>query len=214
MTTNKELIDQAMSRLGQRSSVRVRADVVTEINTALDTLERGTFFPWFLEETAQLDIAIGDTFKALPSDFAREAEESRPYYTLEGTLHYMTKRFYGTLLGETPTKLMYYAIRGNDFHFRMPADIAYTVYVDYYARQGDPLADNTTDVSNLWLLNAKDWVMNEGLSVVAGLHLHNDKLEQKLFARANKAKNDLYVYHESRINENQDFEVGGASDGT
>jgi hypothetical protein len=212
--TNKELIDQAMSRLGQRTSVRVRADVITEINAALDNVERGTFFPWFLEETATLDISVGDTFKALPSDFAREAEESRPYYVLEGKLYYLTKRFYGTLLGETPTKLQYYAIRGNDFHFRMPADIAYTVYVDYYARQGDPLADNTDPVSNLWLIHAKDWVVNMGLSVVAGLHLHNDKLEQKLFARAEKGKNDLYVYHESRINENQDFAVGGATDGS
>lgn len=214
MTTNAELLNQAMSRLGGRSSTRLRADVLAEINTAIDTLERGTFHPWFLEQTASLSIVADDTFVDLPSDFAIEADESRPYYVLNGTTYYLTKRFHGTLQGEVPTSLKYYAIHGTEFHFRMPADIAYTVYLAYYARETGNLVDNATAVSNLWLINAKDWVLAVALKVVAATITQNDGLAVKMAALETKAKNELYVHHEARININQDFEVGGASDGS
>jgi len=196
MTTNTELIDQAMSRLGQRKSERVKTDVIMEINTAIENLEKATFRPWFLEKTATLSVVLNDTFKALPDDFLIEAEESRPYFVLEGTVHFLTKRFFGMLVGEDPPELRYYAIRGNDFHFRFP------------------VVDNTTPVSNLWLLNAKDWVFGKALGVVAAFHIHNNELAVSMSAAEIAARNDLYVFHEARINENQDFEVGGASDGT
>lgn len=214
MTTNAELLNQAMSRLGQRKSTRVRADVVTEINTAIEVLERGTFRPWFLEKTATLAVVKDDTFAALPTDFLIEAEEVRPYFVLEGKVHYLTKRFYGMLVGETPPEVRYYAIRGNDFHFRRPADIAYSIIVPYYAQTNDLLVDDTTDVSNPWLLNAQDWVFGKALGVVAAFHVHNQELAVNFSAAERQAKSDIYIFHEARINENQDFEVGGSSGGT
>ena len=75
MTTNSELIDQAMGRLGGRTSTRLRADLVSEVNTTIDNFEQGTFIPWFLEATATLDIVADDTFVTLPEDFAIEADE-------------------------------------------------------------------------------------------------------------------------------------------
>lgn len=214
MTTNSELLDQAMGRLGGRSSTPLRANVLLEINTAIDTIERGTFFPWFLEQTAELSIVENDTFKAMPTDFAIEADESRPYYVLEGTVFYLTKRFHAALQGEVPTSVKFYAILGNDFHFRMPADQAYTINVPYYARETGNLVDDGTTVSNLWLINALDWVFGAALKVVAATRIQNDKLAVTMAAMEQKAKQDLYVFHEARINLNQDFEVGGASDGT
>lgn len=214
MTTNAQLLDQATSRLGQRTSARLRLDVLSEINTTIDNLERGTFFPWFLEETATLAIVSEDTFKALPANFAIEADESRPYYVLEGKVYYLTKRFYGALLGETPTSLKFYAIRGSEFHFRMAADRAYTILVPYYARETGNLADDTAEISNAWLINAKDWVLGEALTVVAAVHLQNPKMASIQSTLAQKAKNDLYVFHEAKVNTNQDFTVGGSSDGS
>ncbi len=214
MTTNAEILDLAMSRLGGRSSVRVRADVLLEINSAIDTLERGTFFPWFLEKTDTLSFVADDTFKALASDFAIEAEETRPYYVEEGKVFYLTKRFYGTLVGEVPTGVKFYAIRGSDFHIRLAADKAYSILVPYYGRETGNLVDDGADVSNAWLIDAKDWVLAMALRTVAAVHLQNPT-QATMFAQMEaKAKTDLYVFHEARINTNQDFVVGGSSDGT
>lgn len=216
MTTNAQLIDQAMSRLGQRTSTRVRADVVTEINTTIDTLERGTFIPWFLEQTATLSIVSGESMKALPSDFTIEADESRPYWIdADGETQFMTKRFYGALPGEhDATKVQFYAIRGSEFHFRMVADASYTIYVPYYAKQTGNLADNDSTVSNLWLIDAKEWVLGDALQRVAAFHLHNAELATMHNLAAQRAQRELFNFHEARVNKNQDFEVGGASDGT
>lgn len=214
MSTNAQFIDQAMGRLGQRTSTKIRANVVEEINTAIEDLERGTFFPWFLSKTATLSVVANDTFKDLPSDFALEEDETRPYYVEEGTVFYLTKRFYGTLLGETPTSLKFYATRGTEFHFRIPADKSYDIIVPYYAKTIDPLVDDTTPVSNLWLLEAKNWILGKALSVVAATNLQNLNLATTMAALEVKSRTDVYNYHEARMNQNQDFEVGGATDGS
>ncbi len=212
MTTNALLLDEALSRLGQRSSTRVRADVLNEINNTINRLERGTFIPWFLESTASLSIVADDTFVALPADFILEQDETRPYYTLDGKVYYLTKRLsLAALQGESPTSLKYYALNGGNFHFRMAADQAYTVYLPYYARETGNLVDNTNTISNQWLIDAKDWVLGEALTYVAGVHLQNTEKAALQAQAAAKAKNDLYVYHESRIHQNQDYEVGGAT---
>lgn len=215
MATNSELLNEAMSRLGQRSSTRVRADVVVEINKAINRFERGTFLPWFLEEEDSLVFASGESSKALDTNFLREAEDTRPFYTLEGTVYFLEKRLYGVLMGMgAETSVKYYAIRGETFYIRMEAEQAYTITVPSYWKQNDPFVDNATEVSNEWLLSAHDWVVNEALAKVAALHLHNQKLAADLKGDATSAKNELYVYHESRVHTNQDYFVGGSSDGS
>jgi len=214
MTTNSELIDQAMSRLGQRSSTRLRADVVTEINTTIDTLERGEFLPWFLEETATMTILPSQSFDTLPGDFGLEMEDSRPYYLKDGKTHYLTKRLFAAIFGEDPPDMRYYAIRGTEFYVRQIPDEEETVYLPYTARQTGDLADDGSVVSNLWLHHAKDWVLGEALAAVASLHLSNDKLAATQAVFGAKGKRSVFVHHEARVNMNQDFEVGGISDGS
>ena len=204
-----------MSRLGQRTSTRVRADVIAEINTTINRLERAPFLPWFLEVDATLDVSSGDSSVALPTNFLREAEESRPYYTMEGTVYYLTKRFYAALPGESDaSSVKFYAIRGETFYFRQVADRAYAITLPYISAQTGNLVDNADDVSNLWLLRAHDWVVNEALAKVAAFHLSNLELAGTLKGDAAETKRDLYNYHESRINLNQDYQVGGSSDGS
>ena len=214
MSTNAQFIDQAMGRLGQRTSPKIRANVLEEINTAIDDLERGTFFPWFLEKTATLNLVVDETFQALPSYWVIEADETRPYYVENGLVYYLTKRFYGALLGEVPTTLKFYAIRGTEFHFRKVADKAYTVIIPYYAKTVDPLVDDATAVSNLWLLEAKNWIMGKALSVVAATNLQNLPLATTMAALEVKSRIEVFNYHEARLNQGQDFEVGGATDGS
>ncbi len=214
MTTNSELLDNALSRLGQRKSTRVREDTIAEINEAIDNLERGSFFPWFLQKTVTLSFVSGDSFKPLPADFAIEQEDTRPFYTQESAIFYLTKRFFGTLQGEAPTFVKFYAVHGNDFHIRMPAEKDYSITVLYNARTGGGFVDDTNDVSNLWLIDAKEWVLSMALAKVARFHLQNTPLAADFVGMEAKAKRDLYNYHESRVNLNQDFEVGGATDGS
>jgi len=214
MATNAEVLDLAMSRLGQRSSLRVRTDVLAEINATIDRLERGTFIPWFLEKTASLAFGVGDTSQPLPTDFAIEADESRPHFVLNGTVFYLTKRFAAAIQGEIPNAVRFYAISGNNFLIRKAADIAYTILVPYYGRVTGNLVDDATAVSNLWLIDAKDWVLYEALTTVAAIQIQNDKLSQKMAVLAAGAKREVYNFHEARININQDFVVGGSSDGS
>ena len=218
MGTNAELLTQAMSRLGQRSSTRVRADVLAEINTTIDRLERGGFLPWFLEQTATIAVVASTASYSISTSFIREVEECRPYWVLSGVspittqVTYLQKRGYSDLRGlGSETSLKYYAIQDQKIHIRMVPDVAYALYLQYYHRQTGNLADDSSTVSNLWLVNAHDWVVNEALATVADLHLHNSKLADKLRSYARAAKADLYIYHESRVHTNQDYYVGGSS---
>lgn len=214
MATNAEILDLGMSRLGQRSSTRVRADLLLEINNSIETLERGTFLPWFLESVTSLSVVTDDTSAALSANFLREVEDTRPYYTLSGTVYYLEKRLYGVLVGEAPTGVDLYAIRGTTFHFRKAADQAYTINVLTYNKSNDPLVDNATAASNVWLLNAQDWILYHALVKVAALHVGFQEGGTNFADLANGAKIDLYNYHESRTHTNQDYFVGGASDGS
>jgi hypothetical protein len=216
MTTNSELIDQWMSRLGQRTSTRVRADLVSEVNSAIKDLEVQPFVPWFLQKTATLSISTDDVLAALPSDFIIEREGHRPYYTREGTVHYLTKMVAGMIYGYTTTEVrpMRYAIDGNNFLFRPVADQAYTIYVPYYGKTGGGFVDDSADISNIWLLNAEEWVGAKALKMTAGTHLQNKGLAADFVGLEAAQKAAVYKLHIARESQNQDYEVGGISDGS
>lgn len=214
MTTNAELIDLAMGRLTQRKSVRLRAAVVNEINSVINQLERGKFFPWFLQQTATLSALANSTFVALPLDFALEKEESKPYYVLEGKVFYLTKRLYAVLQGETPNTTRLYAIFGGSLHYRAMPSEDLTINLLYYAKAGGNLVDNTTALSNPWLIEAQEWVVNKALTTVAADVVGDVEKGLTFAAKARAAHNDLYAYHESRTHQNQDYFVGGSTDGS
>lgn len=213
MTTNSELLSNAMGRLGQRTSLKVRAALLYELNLAIQTLESGTFFPWFLEGTAELSVSKGETFVALPVDFALEVEEARPYFTLDGQVNYLHKRFYAQLQGETTAAMQFYALHGNELHFRAPAPEDLTINFLYVKKTGGGVKDDDSAVSNLWLLNVEDWVVNEALAKVAAFHVNDANKASEFVALSQKAKRDAYVYHESRKHTSMEYSVGGASDG-
>jgi hypothetical protein len=215
--TNAELIEQLMSRLGQRRSTRVREDLVTEVTSAIEDLEVEPFVPWFLESTATLAFSEGLTFVDLPADFSIERESTRPYYVLEGTTYYLTKMVSGAIFGYTTsnTAPQRYSIIGNEIHIRPVADQDYTIYLPYYAKtNASGFDDNANQISNVWLLEAKEWVANKALAIVAGQHLQNERLEAKFLALEMRHKRQIYSKHIAREAQNQDYQVGGASDGT
>ena len=213
---NSEQIDIWMSRLGQRKSQRLRTDLVAEINAAIQDLESQPFVPWFLQKTATLSVATGDSFKDLPSDFFIEREGTRPYYVLEGTTYFMRKMISGAIFGftTTSTRPIRYSLTGNEFHFRPVADQAYSILVPYYGKTGGGVLDDSNEVSNLWILNATEWIANKALKVTARTHAQNQPLAADFAALEIQAKNNLYRLHEAREHVNQEYEMGGVSDGS
>lgn len=215
MSTNKELIDQAMARLGSRKSQRLRDSVVQEINTAIDVLERGTFLPWFLQETATLVIPANTPFVTLPDNFAREQEDTRPYY-FEGTtkVSFLTKRLHPQLMQSDISTLSLYSINGNEFHVRTVSTIEQTIYLEYYAKATGNLVDDENAISNPWLIDAKDWVLGKALKTAALGAGGNRQLASDMAELETAARNDVYAFHESRVHTNQDYEVGGSTNGS
>lgn len=218
MATGTEIIDFAMSRLGKRSSTSLRADVIDEINAAIDRLERGDFKPWFLQSTIAATFTNeGDDTATLASTFGGEQEESRPWWQDDdGEKHFLTKRFYGQLLTETTTEVRYYSIVGNTSFLIAAAapEDGFTVTVPSYLRYTGDLADTDDTVTNPWLIDAKDWVLMSALRRVASLHLRDMELVGILQGLEAEAKREVYIYHELRMNMNQEYRVGGSSDGT
>lgn len=216
MTTNAELIDQWMSRLGQRTSTRVRADLVAEVNSAIRNLESEAFMPWFLQSTLTLNVAIDESFRLLPTDFVIEREGTRPYYVLEGTVYYLRKMISGAIFGHVTenTRPTRYSIIGNEFHFRPVADQAYAINIPYYAKTGGGIAYDQAEVDNLWLLNAEDWVAYKALKTTAGFHLQNTQKAADFAQMEHSEKLSIYKLHQAREAQNQDYEVGGISDGS
>lgn len=213
---NSEQLDVWMSRLRSRKSVNLRADVVAEVNAAIVDLERKPFIPWFLEVNTPLTLALDSGNVALPANFSLEREGWRPYYVLEGTVYYLTKRVEGKVVGHVTEKTspQIYGIIGDTLEFRPLADQEYTLNFYYYARTDGGFADDGSAVSNLWLLNVPEWVFAKAAVIVARMHLRNEELARDMAQLEIRSKTDAYKYHEARKHQNQDYEVGGASDGT
>lgn len=216
MSTHKELLDRWMGRLGSLRSTRVRADLLSEVNAAILDLENEAFIPWFLNRTGTLSIAQNDLFVTLPGDFLIEQEKHRPYYVLEGKTYYLKKVTSGAIYGvETSnTRPTFYSINGSEFHFRPVADQAYTIYFPYYQKSGDPMTDDEDNVTNKWLLNAPEWIGMRALKMTAGTHLQNEKKGSVFAGLEREQKQKIYKRHIAREAQNQEYEVGGISDGT
>ncbi len=219
MATNAEVLDLAMSRLGQRSSTRIRADVLSEVNASINTLEKAPFLPWFLRATDSFAFgdftvsnAIGTT--ALDSTFLRDVEDTRVYYTTsEAGFNFLTKLLIGMLPTETPLGQSFYAIDvgAKTISVRIAPVTGQTYWLEYYAEQTGNLVDDATAVSNKWLLNAQDYILAHALKTVARFQIQNDELAAKFAIQQTEEYTKLYNYHESLAHENQDYFVGGAS---
>ncbi len=217
MATYAEILDLGMSRLGKRSSTTLRADLLLELQSTVDEPNNGEFLPWFLETSGVVSISSSTGVGALPSIFLREAEDVKPYYTADdGTRKYLHKRLYGELLGaEDETSPKYYSIYQSSMYVRAYPESNLIVNLSYYSNDsatGSIITDSGTDADgHLWLFHAKNWVLNQACSMVAGEILGNQKKAQSLMARAMATKAQVYKFHEARIHQNQDYSMGGAT---
>lgn len=223
MSTNAEVIELAMSRLGQRASTRLRADVLAEINASINSRERAPWLPWFLRDSEWFeysDFAFAPGFgtATLDSAFLRERESTRVYRFSATDFKYtfLTRAVLGLIHTEQDaTTQTHYDISGLSLQIAgVPVDNGDIYVIHYYKAQTGNLVDDGSAVSNLWLINAQDYILAHALRNVADFHVQNTKLASRFALQQQEAFNELYAYHESLEHENTDYFVGGSSDGS
>lgn len=174
-------VDLMMKRLGNSKDITLRDDIIFELVQAQETVLEGDILkPWFLvSEEASNETAIGEERVPLPVDFASLWEEIGLYRyddTLDDPYVEMCradwediKAFYN--YSEKPT---HWDIGGQYLLMRPLANAVYPLRFWYIAK-GASLAgtygDVATNIENVWLEWASDWLMGEAGAIIAGQYL-------------------------------------------
>jgi len=200
-------VDLIMKRLGNRSDVALRDDIINEmVYVQENILEGGPSFPLFLitEISTALATALDERLK-LPGDFLREWEDGALYYfdTNDAVNPWKPlirddwdaiKAAHTTATPALPT---HYDIAGDYFLLAPTPDQAYTYKFRYYGADAT-LAGvyGTNNIENLWLDKASDWLIGETGAIIATQYLVSNKLHQMFVAQAtrgSKRVNDLDI---------------------
>lgn len=141
--------------------------IVLRLQEAQRDLERGKTLPKFLlQEDQTLTLTSGAHTAAKPTGFLRESDENRLHYFVSGSDQpiFLARRFYDdALLAQLnqddvlPKAPSVYVLRQQTVDFITTANATYTLRWDYY-KAADLL---TTDIENLWLANAPEWLIGE-----------------------------------------------------
>jgi len=173
--------DEAVQRINEGIGFRpsgnpLEATIISRLKEAQRDLEKGKTLPRFLlVEDQTLSLVSGDHTVAIPTGFLRESDETRiRFFPEDATLPiFLDRRYYidavqsnlhGTDLttSDDPVAPSVYVLRTATIDFITVADQNYTLYWDYY-KAADVLS---TNIENLWLEFASDWLIG-----TAGLRL-------------------------------------------
>lgn len=192
---NTEVFDLMAGRLGRRQAPLIRQVCVTELNQAIRELERGPNKPWFLEDSAEDDLVANQGYIELPADFLMEIEEGtfELEHEADGWTE-LTKVARDVLRKNTancdPAFPEAYSIWGKRFLLGPTPDQAYAYRFDYYKRT-ESVGDNSSTVTNDWLLEFFDYTTYFALIKVARDHLQNSA-KQKEMTDAWLVAKDMY----------------------
>lgn len=208
---NSEALDLMIKRLGNRKNFP-REELLMELNLKIKEKERGSFLPWFLEATHEVEIVPPASYIELPADFLREFEGGQlELVTAAGYTTYPVKRSYEVI---TQTYKDYveagppgaYAIYGGRLYLAPRPDTTYLVSLPYLRKSAE-VVDDATEVSD-WLAEAFNFITYAALMDIAANNLKDDNSAQKFSGLANAAFVELYKYHESRQHTNADYNIG------
>lgn len=178
MVTRTQAVQRINRDIGFRPAGNpLEATIVDVLQEAQRDLEKGKTLPKFLLlEDQTLTFTAGTHTIAKPARFLRESDEVRiRFFPTSSTVpRFLTRKLYIDAVEANlkphnspnssiqPTAPSVYVMRQSTIDFITVADATYTLYWDYY--QSDLVL--TTDIENLWLKNASDWLIGE-----AGLRL-------------------------------------------
>lgn len=174
-------VDLIMKRLGNSNDITLQGDIINEMVQAQATvLEGDVLKPWFLvSEEASNATSIGEERVPLPVDFASLWEEIGLYrydVTLDDPYIEMCRADWEDIKKELnwSDKPTHWDIGGPYLLMRPLADAVYPLRFWYIAK-GVSLAgtygDVVTNIENVWLQWAADWLIGETGSVIAEQYL-------------------------------------------
>jgi len=177
---------QAVQRVNRDIGFRpagnpLEATIVDVLQEAQRDLEKGKTLPKFLLlEDQTLTLVAATHTVAKPARFLRENDDTRiRFFPPSSTIpRFLMRKLYIDAVEANlkphnnpnasiqPTAPSVYVMRQSTIDFITIADQTYTLYWDYF--QSDVVL--TTDVENLWLKNASDWLIGEaGLRIAKSL---------------------------------------------
>ena len=174
-------VDLMMKRLGNSNDITLRADIIAEMVQAQATVMEGdVFHPWFLisEESANTT-TLGEERVPLPANFLGLWEEIGLYRydaALDDPYVEMSRDDWDLIkacknYSDTPT---HWDLAGQYLLMRPLADAVYPLRFWYIGR-GASLAgvygDVGTNIENVWLEHAADWLIGEVGAVIAEQYL-------------------------------------------
>lgn len=180
----------------------LEAKIILRLQEAQRDLEQGKTLPRFLiQEDQNLVLPAGERSVPLPTGFIREDDENRLHYTsLDSHLptYLMPLRYYDAvrrvMADQRPDQPSQstgvpttYVVRKSTVDFITFADIDYTLIWNYY--KADSIL--TTDVENLWLANAPEWLIGEAGYRIAQ-DLEHDRGMQKFDDMRQRARAALF----------------------
>jgi hypothetical protein len=196
-TTNAQVLDNMMHRLGNRTSAELRARVAFELNNGIDRLESGPTLPWFLEATNTFSTEEGVRRYALPSNFIREMERGRIVVSQNGAiLGESIKVDYDDLALESGQPVEY-ALLGDWIYFGGVPNGVYDCEWNYFAESGE-FTDNSQPVTNSWLINAYDLTTLLTLRAVSEFQIQDIEMAARFNAELQDPQNRFWRLVEAR----------------
>jgi hypothetical protein len=209
IANNQEAIDLLLRRLGRRTDPDLRTDTINELNIAKQSLEINPFHPWFLYQTLTLTIPLNASRIDLPSGFLGEDEEAEALvFDQEAGADfpiYKRRREDIDLLGREPStagRPQRYTVSETGIYFFPKAEKAYLLKFPCAVKTND-IVDTTAEL-NPWIREAPNLILNLAGAVIAGLHVQNAGLEQRMIGLASASRQTLINYHEARLATNVD----------
>lgn len=162
--------DTAVTRIQDGLGFRtdLSSKIVLRLQEAQRKFEKGKTLPWFLKDWNTLTLTISTSSISYPATLIREVEKERFYYIddddkivrlIKKGLEAAQDAYPDTATSPAVAPLVYASDDANSRwnFYPAPADATYTIYALLYVG-GDVL---TTNVENVWLLNAPELLIGE-----------------------------------------------------
>lgn len=210
--TNQELYDLILIKARRAGDTNLRAVIFAEMRGLLNGWEKSPFHPWFLETRSSgfATTADGEPV-AVPTGFLLLVEDTKVrIVNADGAKKILTRMYHEDIEEHfdnvDPTLPRNYDIFADQFVFGPAADAAYAVHFKYYAATTPP-PDNTSTVSNPWVLNAEDLVVHAVAERLVREYVKDYRHADELAGKATQLRTDLHKFNEARKHVDMDYSI-------
>lgn len=217
--TGAAALDLLMARLGNRTSVTLRATVLLEMALAQDNFfERLSFVPWFLREDytdATFLTVVDQEYVNVPTDHLRLDEEWGGLFWKDTTLstpdqwkritkdaYPEFKEYYFEGATGDPER---FDIIGTRIYLRPIPSAAVLLRLMHLVKDDAP---TDAPATNLWLTYAQSWLISETGFQMAAYHLGDSARAEVFAASLAQAKANLLIETEARKHAGQSYTMG------